>query len=504
MSKTFFEENGYAVIDLYNPQVVLRIRAELQKRLRQMTGYADITLETYHHFPIDDATHTNIQDVLTDYIRSESHLQQVVLDNSKVFEPLVGLDMNIQTKPYLRITRPGKAKDNIGFHRDTFYGGSAHEVSLVIPFVPLDEGNALKVEAGSHKRPETEIHLIQTKSEEVEKGSQKHNLGFLYAPKVIDPVTKLSMKPIPLSLGQVLAFSLATLHGTEGNDSGTTRWSVDMRIVNRFAPVDLSARPTYYMPLTTSSATKVADEYANINEGKSNPVSLAALPISSASNQTKEEEKWFGFKTLLGKEQVTFGPYFSYQMKHSPRHILYSLSYHKFAAKMIGTNKRILDVGCSEGLGTMLLAEGAAHVLGIDIDGPAIESAKHNFSSPVVEFQKADMLTDTFREKFDAAVNFDVIEHIYPEHAITFIDRIADALTPDGIAIVGTPNIAGDRFASQTTRAGHVNLYDAERLRNEVGRRFRNVFIFSVNDEIIHTGFTPMAHYLLAMGVGPK
>ena len=29
-----------------------------------------------------------------------------------------------------------------------------------------------------------------------------------------------------------------------------------------------------------------------------------------------------------------------------------------------------------------------------------------------------------------------------------------------------------------------------------------NVFLFSMNDEIIHTGFYPLAHYLVAKGVG--
>mgnify|MGYP007028595943 CR=1 FL=1 len=36
------------------------------------------------------------------------------------------------------------------------------------------------------------------------------------------------------------------------------------------------------------------------------------------------------------------------------------------------------------------------------------------------------------------------------------------------------------------------------------GRFFDNVFLFSMNDEVVHTGFTPMAHYLFALCVGPK
>ena len=29
---------------------------------------------------------------------------------------------------------------------------------------------------------------------------------------------------------------------------------------------------------------------------------------------------------------------------------------------------------------------------------------------------------------------------------------------------------------------------------------FHNVFVFSMNDEVVHTGYFPMAHYLLALG----
>lgn len=37
-----------------------------------------------------------------------------------------------------------------------------------------------------------------------------------------------------------------------------------------------------------------------------------------------------------------------------------------------------------------------------------------------------------------------------------------------------------------------------------MGSYFENVIIFSMNDEVVHTGFTPMAHYLLGVGTGKK
>lgn len=50
----------------------------------------------------------------------------------------------------------------------------------------------------------------------------------------------------------------------------------------------------------------------------------------------------------------------------------------------------------------------------------------------------------------------------------------------------------------------HVNLFSAERLRDTLRDYFENVFLFGMNDEIVHTGFYPMSHYLFALGVNLK
>ena len=136
----FFQEQGYAIIDLLYPQRVFEIRQALLKKLRETTGIAEITLEKYHEHAIDDEIHTQIQIALTEFIRSDDLIQRVVLDNRALFEQLIGFDMNIQAQPYLRITRPGKSKDNIGYHRDTFYGGGAYENWGGIAFGGGDKG----------------------------------------------------------------------------------------------------------------------------------------------------------------------------------------------------------------------------------------------------------------------------------------------------------------------------------------------------------------------------
>lgn len=267
-----FRAHGWCTIRLQHLGALEQLRHVLLDELRKITAEPAITLEQYHQYVTDDAIHTKHQVHLTAYLRRLPHLHAILRENMNVVVALVGADSRIQAEPYLRIVRPGQEQDTIGYHRDTFYGGSPYEISVLIPFVDLPAGAALRVQSNSHRIPEAAIPLHQVPSPEVTKGSAKHKLGFLYAPKLIDQNYPLHMMPVPLAVGDVLVFSLATLHGSTGNDSMTTRWSSDMRIVNTFAPVDLQLRPTYYQPFASSPATDVANEYFSVNAAQPAPV----------------------------------------------------------------------------------------------------------------------------------------------------------------------------------------------------------------------------------------
>lgn len=203
------------------------------------------------------------------------------------------------------------------------------------------------------------------------------------------------------------------------------------------------------------------------------------------------------------EKPLELGRYVSYWYHKSPRRMLHSLSYYKFAAKLIGSNKRVLDIGCNEGLGSWLIAKECGFCYGMDFDGEAIQTAQKNFKDPSIQFGCEDFL-EAKPGNWDAVVNFDVIEHIYPEHAKHFLQNIVNNLKETGIAVIGTPSEISNQFASPITRKGHVNLYSPQRMEAEMREFFEFVFLFAANDEVVHTGYLPLAHYLIAVGCKPR
>lgn len=101
--------------------------------------------------------------------------------------------------------------------------------------------------------------------------------------------------------------------------------------------------------------------------------------------------------------------------------------------------------------------------------------------------------------EFDAVVSLDVIEHILPTMENKYCEVICTNLKKDGIAIIGTPNIGMNAYASAASRKAHINLYDQKRLYELMSRYFSNVFIFNMNDEVVNMGFNPMSCYVFAL-----
>lgn len=236
------------------------------------------------------------------------------------------------------------------------------------------------------------------------------------------------------------------------------------------------------------------------------------MSTDTPTTPTEKDSRWQPVIDMMaGAKPVELGAMHSYHARKTPRRLLYTTSYYKFAAKLIAANTpkpaRVLDVGCGEGIGTYLVAKECGFARGVDFDADLIATADKNWvqndNEPVCEFAAKDFLEEP-QADFDAVINFDVIEHIQPDNAERFIAGMAANLRDHGLAIVGTPNVTSAQYASAVTNAGHVNLYDGNRLHDEMSAHFSRVFMFGANDELVHTGYFPMCHYLIAVGVMPK
>ena len=216
-----------------------------------------------------------------------------------------------------------------------------------------------------------------------------------------------------------------------------------------------------------------------------------------------EKEVWNKVKDLMEKKQIKLGPHWSFNLHNDPKRLAFVLSRYKFAAKMGAKNKKVLELGCSEGIGTPILSEFALSYLGVDMDSAAIRAAQRNWSDDNTTFINDDFLGKVYGA-FDTVVSLDVVEHIMPSSENLFFETLYKNMSKDGVGIVGTPNVTSSSYASAPSQAGHVNLFDAERLKMMMDKIFHNVFIFGINDEIVHTGFAPMAHYLIAIGCYKK
>jgi 2-polyprenyl-3-methyl-5-hydroxy-6-metoxy-1,4-benzoquinol methylase len=115
-----------------------------------------------------------------------------------------------------------------------------------------------------------------------------------------------------------------------------------------------------------------------------------------------------------------------------------------------------------------------------------------------------DLVEGPVEGSFDAIFALDVLEHIDPALEMTFLRNAFAPLTQYGVAIIGTPSLEGQAHASMVSKAGHVNCKTMPELKRTMQHLFHNVFLFGMNDEVVHTGYHKMAHYLFAVACSKK
>ena len=129
-----------------------------------------------------------------------------------------------------------------------------------------------------------------------------------------------------------------------------------------------------------------------------------------------------------------------------------------------------------------------------DINQELINEFNLGIRKENIDYFYHDILVKPLDRKYDAIYSLDVLEHIPKSKESTYLNNICASLNESGICIIGMPSLESQIYASAKSKNEHVNFKTGEDLKKFLSKHFHQVFIFSMNDEMIHTGFYKMAH----------
>jgi 2-polyprenyl-3-methyl-5-hydroxy-6-metoxy-1,4-benzoquinol methylase len=198
---------------------------------------------------------------------------------------------------------------------------------------------------------------------------------------------------------------------------------------------------------------------------------------------------------------TNLGIHTSIGWEEDPKRLVFHLARYKFVAKLFKGFAKVLEVGCGDGFASRIVRQSVDNLDAIDIDpifiADAIAQSRTRWN---INFSVHDMLRSSWSHSdYDGIFLMDVLEHIKKNEESIFIQNVIKSLKFDGIVVIGMPSIESQKYASPRSKAGHVNCKSGEELRDVLLQHFKRVTLFSMNDEVVHTGFYPLAHYLIAV-----
>ncbi|WP_373840298.1 class I SAM-dependent methyltransferase [Methanospirillum sp.] len=186
--------------------------------------------------------------------------------------------------------------------------------------------------------------------------------------------------------------------------------------------------------------------------------------------------------------------------KDDPRRLVFTLSRYKFVSKMFSGFENVLEIGCADAFGSRIILQECEKITVTDFDPVFIDDVKsRNTREWMLDAYVHDILTGPVPGKFDGIFSLDVLEHINQKNENLFFQNILTSLKDNGVLIIGTPSIESQVYASPPSKEGHINCKSGYELKELLLQFFERVFLFSMNDEVVHTGFYPMSHYLFAL-----
>ena len=159
-----------------------------------------------------------------------------------------------------------------------------------------------------------------------------------------------------------------------------------------------------------------------------------------------------------------------------------------YLQRWIGKGKRVLDLGCRDGMLTSGFAEGNK-VLGVDIDQQALELAREKVG---IETQWLNLNEEWPWEEdsFDVIVACEIMEHLF--FMENFLEKVARTLKKGGLFIGSVPNgfrmrnrwkfLFGKEYETDPT---HVRRFSSDKLETVLGEHFSEIEIVPLGGKVL-------------------
>ena len=208
-------------------------------------------------------------------------------------------------------------------------------------------------------------------------------------------------------------------------------------------------------------------------------------------------------KILKEAKPLSMGVRTSHNYIEDPQRLVFSLSRYKFVAKMFEGFTNVLEVGAGDGFKSPIVKQHCNNLYLCDILEENLQAFKSTGIKNTHFFLHNFIQTHT-QKKFDGIYSLDVLEHIHKKNEKDFLKNICKSLKINGSLIIGMPSLESQKYASEGSKLGHVNCKSKKDLKTTLSKFFNNVYMFSMNDEVLHTGYDKMSHYIFALANSKK